>query len=69
MRRNHKRNMNKKTRYYTDGFSVWKFPTEGHPQYREPHSSEWEDSEFASLAAFKEAPGNVREISEKEVEP
>lgn len=58
-----------KTRYFTDGFSIWKFPAKGKPQYREPHWIEWEESAFRSLAAFKEWPGNVQEISEQEGEP
>lgn len=58
-----------KTRYFTDGYSIWKFPPDGKPQCRETESPDWEESAFCSLEEFNESPGNAREISEEEGEP
>ncbi len=57
-----------KTRYFTDGTATWKFPPTGRPMMRFNDSTQWDKSAFYSLAEFKAAPGNTKEISEEEGE-
>lgn len=58
-----------KTRYFTDGTATWKFAPGKPPMMRFNDSNEWDKSAFCSLAEFKAAPGNTKEISEEKGEP
>lgn len=44
------------TRYYTDGTNAWKFEPGKPPMHRFTTDSKWDESAFASLEDFEEAP-------------
>lgn len=57
------------TRYFTDDYAFWKFEHGQPPRHRFYDEPDWEESGFASLIEFEEAPGEVQEITPEKGEP